>query len=161
LVPRQLELAYVNIMPVDRIPEGDQVFVDHARELSGSRFLPAPESFEWRTSYALPEDSGRLHVLVSTAREIISGAPLRKLDMIARGISNAASSGEMRTWFDLAHEWAIMSKFFHRTPGPGECPGDRARRSCPKRPEAATRPVLSPGDRLYSPSLKRCRHRTE
>jgi hypothetical protein len=54
LVPRQLELAYVNIMPVDRIPEGDQVFVDHARELSGSRFLPAPESFEWRTSYALP-----------------------------------------------------------------------------------------------------------
>jgi uncharacterized protein (TIGR04255 family) len=107
LVPRQLELAYVNIMPVDRIPEGDQVFVDHARELSGSRFLPAPESFEWRTSYALPEDSGRLHVLVSTAREIISGAPLRKLDMIARGISNAASSGEMRTWFDLAHEWIV------------------------------------------------------
>jgi uncharacterized protein (TIGR04255 family) len=107
LVVRQLELVYVNIIPVDCIPDGDPVFIDQARDLSRSRFLPTPESFEWRTSYLLPEDSGRLHILVSTAREIASGAPLRKLDMIARGINDAAPSGEMRSWFDLAHEWIV------------------------------------------------------
>jgi uncharacterized protein (TIGR04255 family) len=108
LVARQLELAYVNIIPDDRIPEGNPVFVDQARDLSRTRFLPDPESFEWRTSYRLPEDSGRLHVLISTAREVVTGAPLKKLDMIARGINDAGSSGEMRTWFDLAHEWIVL-----------------------------------------------------
>jgi uncharacterized protein (TIGR04255 family) len=106
LVPRQLELAYVNIIPVDSIPDGDAVFVDHTPDLSRSRFLPDPDSFEWRTSYLLPDNSGRLHILVTAARENVTGAPVRKLDMIARGI-NEAGSGTMRSWFDLAHEWIV------------------------------------------------------
>lgn len=107
LVARQLELAYVNIIPFSQIPDSDPVFLDHARNSSPERFLPAPESFEWRTSYPLPNDSGRLHVLISSAREVASGAPVRRLEMTARGVNDAAPTGDMRSWFDLAHEWIV------------------------------------------------------
>jgi uncharacterized protein (TIGR04255 family) len=83
LVARQLELAYINVIPFDRIPDDDPVFLDHARSSSPDRFLPAPESFEWR--------------------EVASGAPIRRLEMMARG----AQSGDVRSWFDLAHEWIV------------------------------------------------------
>jgi uncharacterized protein (TIGR04255 family) len=102
LVVRQLELAYVNIIPFDRIPDDDPVFLDHVRSSSPDRFLPKPEGFEWRTSYSLPDDSGRLHVFASAAREVVSGAPIVRLEMTARGVG-----GDMRSWFDLAHEWIV------------------------------------------------------
>jgi len=104
LLPRQLELVYVNIIPVDRIPKNDPVFVDHRRDSTQSRFLPDPESFTWRTSYPLPESSGRLHVLAATARQSSTGAPIIRLEVSARGINDAAVP-DTRAWFDLAHEW--------------------------------------------------------
>ena len=105
LVARQFELVYVNVVPRSSIPEGDPVLVDHAPKPS-NRFLPNPESFVWRTSYPLPEDRGRLHVVASTARATPSGDPILKLDLTARGIGNAAAD-EMRYWFDMAHQWIV------------------------------------------------------
>jgi uncharacterized protein (TIGR04255 family) len=107
LAARQLELTYVSVIPEASIPDHDPVFVDHARESSLTRFLPIPESFEWRTSYLLPDDCGRLHMLASSAREIATGAPIRRLETTARGINDAAAAGDMRNWFDLAHEWVV------------------------------------------------------
>jgi uncharacterized protein (TIGR04255 family) len=105
LVPRQLELGYVNIIPDASVPAGDPVFVDHARNVSRSRFLPEPESLAWRTSYAFP-DSGRLHVIITSARQADTGDPIKRLDMVARGI-NEIGATQMRAWFDLAHEWIV------------------------------------------------------
>jgi hypothetical protein len=104
LLPRQLELSYINIIPRDCIPNGDPVLVDHERDVSRPRFLPDPESSTWRTSYLLPDNSGRLHVLATTARQISTGAPLIRLEISARGINDVAAD-DMRAWFDLAHEW--------------------------------------------------------
>ncbi len=106
LVPRQFELIYVNIIPEDCIPPDDSVLVDHARTASHARFLPEPESFNWQTSYPLPERNGRLHVAASSARQWATGKPGIRLDMTARGINNEPTAG-MREWFDLAHEWIV------------------------------------------------------
>jgi uncharacterized protein (TIGR04255 family) len=104
LLPRQLELSYINVIPRDSIPDKDPVLVDHKRDASRPRFLPDPESFTWRTSYLLPDNGGRLHVLATTARQISTGAPLIRLEISARGINDVAAD-DMRAWFDLAHEW--------------------------------------------------------
>jgi len=106
IVLRQLELVYVNIIPDASPPVGDPVFSDHAPDLSRSRFLKEPDSFTWLTSYRLPGNTGRLHVQINSARQAESGDPIRRLDMIARGINDAATSS-MRAWFDLAHEWIV------------------------------------------------------
>jgi uncharacterized protein (TIGR04255 family) len=106
IVVRQLELAYVNIIPDRSVPVGDPVFRDHAPDTSRSRFLPKLDSFAWRTSYMLPDNAGRLHVQISSARQADSGDPIRRLDMVARGINENATVS-MRTWFDLAHDWIV------------------------------------------------------
>jgi uncharacterized protein (TIGR04255 family) len=106
LVPRQLELAYVNIIPDTSVPAGDPVFKDHARNDSPGRFLPPAESLTWRTSYPFPDNAGRLHVVISSARQADTGDPIKRLDMVARGI-NEISATQMRAWFDLAHDWIV------------------------------------------------------
>jgi uncharacterized protein (TIGR04255 family) len=106
VVLRQLELAYVNIIPDASVPAGDPVFRDHAPDTLRSRFLTKPDSFAWHTSYMLPEPAGRLHVQISSARQVDSGDPIRRLDMVARGINEIATTS-MRPWFDLAHDWIV------------------------------------------------------
>lgn len=106
MVLRQLELVYVNIIPDASIPVGDPVFADHAPKRARRRFLPPPDSFAWQTSYVLPDSAGRLHVRIGSARQPDSGDPIRRLDMVARGINEAATKS-MRTWFDLAHDWIV------------------------------------------------------
>ena len=107
IVVRQLELAYVNIIPEASIPAGDPVFVDHVPDRSRARFLQAVDGFAWRTSYGLPEGAGRLHVSINSARQADSGEPIRRLDIVARGIGREVGSDPMRSWFDLAHDWIV------------------------------------------------------
>jgi uncharacterized protein (TIGR04255 family) len=104
--PRQLELAYVNAIPVSSIPDGHTLFVDHHRDASRGRFLPQPESFDWTTSYPLPEASGRLHMRMYTSRALPTGAPFIRFETIARGINDAAVLG-FRSWFNSAHVWIV------------------------------------------------------
>jgi len=101
---RQFELTYSNSISVAEIPSGEEVLSDHIRDSSRARFLPKAESFEWRTSYALPDTNGRLHVQAVSGRDLSSGEPLIRLDLTARGINQDTN---MRVWFDLAHEWIV------------------------------------------------------
>jgi uncharacterized protein (TIGR04255 family) len=106
LVPRQFELIYVNVIPKDSIPQDDAVLVDHKRNAVRPRFLPEAESFNWVTSYALPDGQGRLHIAATSVRQKTTGRPGIRLDMTARGINDAPVE-RMREWFDLAHEWIV------------------------------------------------------
>jgi uncharacterized protein (TIGR04255 family) len=106
LVPRQFELIYVNIIPKEGIPTNDPVLIDHALDTSHSRFLPEPESFNWQTSYPLPDENGRLHMVANSVRQSTTGKPGIRLDMTARGI-NDEPTARMREWFDLAHTWIV------------------------------------------------------
>ena len=108
--PLQYELTYVNHIPrqdrVASISEIRRAFPDFAwRE--ESRFLPAPEAFNWRTVFVLPNQVGRLHVSMRTWTRPQDGSPMLLLDLTARGMPNAKDREGMWSWFDLAHEWIV------------------------------------------------------
>lgn len=105
---RQYELSYTNLIT----PENglstvgiSGVLVDHVRQESATRFLPEPQTFNWVTSYPLPNESGRLHVTAQTAFVPPSPDLILRLDLIARGIPAKPLETSMRSWFDTAHEW--------------------------------------------------------
>lgn len=111
--PRQYEMTYVN-----HIPEADgwsglvdvgRVFPDIAWRFAGERFLPEAEQLNWRASFPMPEQTGRLHASVrSTTRGPDKGRILL-LELTARGMPRGKSREEMWSWFDLAHEWIVRA----------------------------------------------------
>jgi len=116
VVINQQELTYI-----DHIPNGT---VDGLAKVSGlfpglswavnvdARFARAV--FNIRTSFALPEEGGRLHVNVRTATRAADGQPLILLEMTARGIGAAADDNGLSQWFDHAHE-ATLNMFWDLT----------------------------------------------
>jgi uncharacterized protein (TIGR04255 family) len=106
---RQFELTYVDHIfesAVAGIPGGiTGVLVDHVPDTSRTRFLSAPETLVWRSTYLLPESAGRLHITVQSAKRNSDGAPLLRLDFTARGFGRDGSDQSMKGWFDLAHDF--------------------------------------------------------
>ncbi|MBW1850343.1 MAG: TIGR04255 family protein [Deltaproteobacteria bacterium] len=109
--PLQYEMTYIN-----HIPQGDgwanlmdigDVFPDFAFRANENRFLPEPESFNWRTSFVLPAEAGRLHVKIRNGKLLDSGKPVLLLDLTVRGIGEDTSESEMYKWFDTAREWIV------------------------------------------------------
>lgn len=115
LEPLQYELTYVN-----HIPQGDcwesasdlsQLFVAFNKSVSNSQFLPGVEGLDWTTTFALPNNSGRLYAQLRTA--VKSDDPQKKLlqfNLTARGLGAFQKLTEMNSWFDIAHE-AIVRGF--------------------------------------------------
>lgn len=114
---RQFELTYVNHITnangLLEVTDGG-VLVDHERKASEGRFLPEPEAINWRTSYPLPGNWGRLHVAANTAIHRPTGERIVRLDLTARGLPDNPG-GQWREWFDLGHEW-ITHGFADVTP---------------------------------------------
>ncbi len=109
--PLQYEMTYVN-----HIPQGDgwetmqdigEVFPDFAWRVNEQRFLSVAEGVNWRTSFALPNHSGRLHVTIRNAKRRDDNRPILLFDLTARGIGKDMSPEAMWSWFDLAHEWIV------------------------------------------------------
>lgn len=107
----QYELTYVNHV---RQGEGwsthadlGKVFADFAWRVKGQRFLPAPEHINWRTTFLLPSQCGRLHMTVRDAVHPDQGRSLYVFELTARGMPGITSRENMREWFDMAHEWIV------------------------------------------------------
>ncbi len=109
--PQQYEMTYIN-----HIPQGDgwttlneigKVFPDFSLRATGRRFLPEPEGINWRTSFVLPDDTGRLHMTIRHGKLPGSGHPVLLLDMTVRGIGKDKSFEGMTAWFDIAREWIV------------------------------------------------------
>jgi len=109
--PLQYEMTYIN-----HIPQGDawqnlneigKVFPDFARRVNKHQFLPEPEGINWRTSFVLPDEPGRLHVTIKHGKHRETGKPLLILDLTVRGIGSDRSSEGIWPWFDLAREWIV------------------------------------------------------
>lgn len=109
--PLQYEMTYVN-----HIPEGDgwstlgevgSVFSDFVRRSDTLRFLPEPDRLNWRTSFPLGGERGRLHAVIRHARRTSDDQPILLFELTARGMAEDASAGSMWSWFDLAHEWIV------------------------------------------------------
>lgn len=101
----QYELTYVNHIPL-RIIDNDfclieNLFPDFKCRHENS-FLPKPERFFCRRSYLMPENKGRLHVVLKQGQNIETREELFILELTARGFNL-----QMKEWFDLAHEWIV------------------------------------------------------
>ena len=109
--PRQYEMTYINHIPQGegwtKLNEIGKVFPDFSLRANEHRFLPEPEGINWRTSFALPDEAGRLHVTIRHAKLRDSDIPVLLLDLTVRGIGKDKSPGGMTDWFDLAREWIV------------------------------------------------------
>ena len=109
--PRQYEMTYINHIPQGNgwanLNEIGKVFPDFSIRATKDRFLPEPEGINWRTSFLLPDEAGRLHVTIRHAKPRDSGLPLILLDLTVRGIGSDKSLDGMAEWFDLAREWIV------------------------------------------------------
>ena len=74
---------------------------------AAGRFLGIPEGFSWRTSFALPDQAGRLHATIHSGTRRTDSAPVVVLNLTARGLPRSDGRSEIWTWFDLAHEWIV------------------------------------------------------
>jgi uncharacterized protein (TIGR04255 family) len=104
---KQFELTYINLIGVDnglKDAGENRVLVDHTRDATRERFLPYPSGFHWATSYVLPADEGRLHIIAQGPIDAFGEKKMR-LDMIARGVSKDHSEAGRTAWFDMAHTW--------------------------------------------------------
>ena len=109
--PLQYEMTYVN-----HIPKGDgletfnrvgDVFPDFGWRPDESRFLQTRESFTCRTSFTMPDETGRLHATIRSAVRRDDNLPIILFELTARGMPNDRSKEAMWAWFDLAHEWIV------------------------------------------------------
>ncbi len=105
----QYELTYINVIAAkegslsEAIDKG--VLTDFVRERDRDRFLPEPETSQWRASFRMPEDQGRLHIVAQPARKTGVDLDFIRLEITARGIPKDNNRANLRNWFDLAHKW--------------------------------------------------------
>jgi uncharacterized protein (TIGR04255 family) len=109
--PIQYELTYVNQIPLDEgsgsIKEIGTIFRDFTWHGDSERFLPEPESVNWRTSFVMLDNIGRLHVTIRNGSRQGDNTPILVLEITARGMPGEPSRDAMWRWFDLAHEWIV------------------------------------------------------
>ena len=115
ITPIQYELTYVNhVVEGPLWSQGKSVgelFPDFVWRKPSERFMPFLPNYEaanWRTTFRLPEESGRLHVSIQTAfRRTNINEPLVVFEMKARGIGMDRSLDALPSWFNIAHEWIV------------------------------------------------------
>jgi hypothetical protein len=108
--PVQYEMTYVNLIPQDEgwssLKELRKVFPDFAWQ-NKPRFLPEAEVINWRTSYVLPKQAGRLHTTIRNGTRADDNSPIVRFELTARGMPADTSKDAMWQWFALDHEWIV------------------------------------------------------
>lgn len=109
--PIQNELTYIN-----QIPQGDlwetiqdirNIFPKIDLSFNGL-ILKEPETTNWRISFVLPNNLGRLHTVIRTNAERVSdGKPLIMFELTVRGMNQEQSKLNRKAWFDSAREWIV------------------------------------------------------
>lgn len=109
--PLQYEMTYVNHIPQGQGWQtfGDiaSLFPDFSFDAKKSRFLPEPNTLNWRTTFILPENAARMHVVIRNVKMRESGQPMILLELTVRGIGQDKTLEGMFSWFDLAREWIV------------------------------------------------------
>jgi uncharacterized protein (TIGR04255 family) len=111
IIVRQCEMTYVNVIPQgegwETVEDTQKVFPDFSAGSRKDLFLPAPAAVNWQTSFSLPDNAGRLHMNIQSARRLADNRRAFRFEITARGIGTDKSLDGMQTWFDLAHEWIV------------------------------------------------------
>lgn len=109
--PTECELTYINHIVQGQgwqtAADAGKIFRDFNWRSGRSRFLPNPIETAWRTTFALPEDKGRLNVKLEQRTRAIDNMPVLVLELSARGIGSDKSLHALWSWFPIAHEWIV------------------------------------------------------
>lgn len=87
----------------NNLSEIGKVFPDFSFRETTERFLPGPETINWRTSFLLPNKAGRMHVTIRNGKRRSDHKPMIIMDLTVRGFNEEG----MEKWFDIAHEWIV------------------------------------------------------
>ena len=111
LFPRQYEITYINHIPRgegwESIEDVGKVFPDVAWRVKKGRFLSVPDGIDVKTSFLLPDKSGRLHVAIRNAIRRADSVPILLMELTARGMPRDPSPEAMWRWFDIGREWIV------------------------------------------------------
>lgn len=109
--PLQYELTYVNEIPIGQgwlTPEDiGQIFPDIKWKVNTDRFLPHPQTIDWKAYFDLPDKLGRLYASVELVT--IDEQSTILFELTVRGIDNYTSLDKLQNWFDIAHEWIVYA----------------------------------------------------
>lgn len=109
--PIQYEMTYVNLIPAGEgwknYADVGSLVPDFSWRRTDDRFLPPPETLNWSTSFAMPEEAGRLHISILSAAKVEDQSPVLQLTITARGISKNKSLEHTKEWFDQARVWIV------------------------------------------------------
>lgn len=107
LAPNQLELTYLNEIPVDSNVR--QILKDASWLPENHQFLPAPGLIALSAKFLMADDLGTLHSdFRITAND--SGEVVYQWILVARGCTNPRSDltfDKMRPWYDKARDWIV------------------------------------------------------
>ena len=104
----QCELTYINHLPAGRGWNSTKDLGRVFRFASSNgvySFLPEPGAVGWRAHYPLPNESGRLHVVLKQGIRNRDKSPIFSFELTARGAPAAADT--LEHWFEVAHEWVV------------------------------------------------------
>jgi len=108
--PLQFEMTYLNHIPIgkgwEKLADVGNVFPDLQWRTS-REFLGAPERLTWRTAFPLPNQTGRLHVSVSSGMRRHDNLAVLVFELTVRGIGADRSLDGLWEWLSVAREWIV------------------------------------------------------
>ncbi len=87
--PNQFEITYVNHIFMGQgwstLDDIGGIFADHTWDSGSKEFLPSISNVNWRTTFDLPNEEGRLHVQ-TTSGVLENDRPVLRLDLTVQGM---------------------------------------------------------------------------
>jgi len=112
--PMQYEMTYVNQIPKgegwESLADLTKVLPDfqwRPRDARPDPFLPSPIGLNYRLQFDLPDETGRLHVVLGPGKRATDNHPSLNLELTVRGFPGDSSEDAMKAWFDQARNWIV------------------------------------------------------
>jgi len=106
----QCEVTYVNHIEIGKgwesLGEAHKV-IKLVSDMATADLLRQPELVRMNTSYALPNNKGRLHVALQPAISQHLSKEVLQLTLTARGRPTSPNLRDIMEWFDLGHDWIV------------------------------------------------------
>ena len=106
----QCEVTYVNHIEIGKgweSPGEAHKVIRLVSDTSTADLLKQPELVRMNTSYAFPNNKGRLHIAAQPAISQHLAKEVLQLTLTARGRPDSSDLPGVLEWFDLGHEWVV------------------------------------------------------
>lgn len=104
----QCEVSYINHLEIGK---GWQAFgeIDKITKFwSGSgNFLPMLERISMSLRYLMPENQGRLHIVLRPVIRPVDSKEVFQIELTARGTPSSSDIKDILRWLDLGREWVL------------------------------------------------------